>query len=283
MVQFDGELDPERKMLAQVKRIIPPYIWRIKRESRPIYPPKEYKHIGLINHKFDAFSKINLRDKDFKYPFFDLLLRLWPGDWQEQLRNLNQQIATENEDRAKAKKVRQVSEHEFFKFIGILLAATRLGKGGKALWEKKMPRERTCSDPIDFGPVKTGGQGIFPEYRFHQIKHVFLHAFTDEEAKQRGDKWHPIGLLVDRFNLNCAQCVVASSLKVLDELMSAWRPRTTQQCGGLPHLSFIGRKPKRLGTEFKVSPELLGDNYMMLLLIYVLLYNYSLYAVPFRE
>ena len=33
--------------------------------------------------------------------------------------------------------------------------------------------------------------------------------------------------------------------------MRAFRPRTTKT-GGLPHLSFILRKPEPLGTEFKV-------------------------------
>jgi hypothetical protein len=42
---------------------------------------------------------------------------------------------------------------------------------------------------------------LFLEYIFHQIKHAFLDAFASEEAKQRGDKWHPIGLLLNRFNV----------------------------------------------------------------------------------
>jgi putative heme degradation protein len=80
----------------------------IERDSKPAHPPKEHKHTNsLIDHNIDAFSKISLQDKDYKYPFSDLLLRLRPGDWQEQLQNLNQQIATENEDQVKAKKVQQ--------------------------------------------------------------------------------------------------------------------------------------------------------------------------------
>ena len=38
--------------------------------------------------------------------------------------------------------------------------------------------------------------------------------------------------------------------KVLDESMSAWSPRKDKY-GGLPHISYIFRKPKPLGTEFK--------------------------------
>jgi hypothetical protein len=41
---------------------------------------------------------------------------------------------------------------------------------------------------------------------------------------------------------------------VLDESMSAWRPRTTKH-GGLPHISFVMQKPEPLGTEFKTAAD----------------------------
>ena len=40
--------------------------------------------------------------------------------------------------------------------------------------------------------------------------------------------------------------------------MSAWDPQTTKK-GGLPHLSFILRKPEPLGMEFKVAASALLD------------------------
>jgi hypothetical protein len=253
LVQFDGGSGPpERKTSTQVKAIIDPYIWKIKRDSKPTNAPEEYKDIGLINHNFEVFSESSLKSKEYKCPFFDLLLRFWPGHWQDQLRNLNLHIEDENVDRAKNKKVGLVSENEFWKFVGVLIAAAPLGKGGVHLWEKKVPGERTCSDPIDFGPSRTGGRNIFPLYRFKQIKAAFPHAFENGDAKSSGDPWYPIGLLVDGFNDNRSYNFAASYFKVLDESMSAYRPRTTQY-GGLPHLSFIGRKPEPLGTEFKVS------------------------------
>jgi hypothetical protein len=57
-------------------------------------------------------------------------------------------------------------------------------------------------------------------------------------------------LLVDGFNKNRHQWVAASARKVLNESMSAYRPRTSQT-GGFPNISFILRKPEPLGTEFK--------------------------------
>jgi hypothetical protein len=252
MVQFDAESDPDRKTSSQVKTIIHPFVWRMQRETRPINPPKEYRQIGLAGFYFDRFSDRSLQSKDYSYPFLDLLLRLWPGDWKQQLRNLNDWIDKDNEDRAKAKKVKLVSESDFFKFLGVLISAAPLGKGGTALWEKSEAGKRSFSKPIDLGPSKSGGRNIIPKYRFDQIKHAFPYAFGDEDAKIRGDEWHPIALLFEGFNEIRAQNVAASHLKVLNESMSVYRPRTTQ-LGRRPHLSFIGRKPEPLGTEFKVS------------------------------
>jgi hypothetical protein len=41
---------------------------------------------------------------------------------------------------------------------------------------------------------------------------------------------------------------------LLDESMSAWRPKTSQY-GGLPNLTYEPRKPKPLGTMFKNGVE----------------------------
>ena len=49
----------------------------------------------------------------------------------------------------------------------------------------------------------------------------------------------------------CVQTrVISSFVKVLDETMSAFRPRSTKT-GGLPNLTWLIRKPEPLGTEFK--------------------------------
>jgi hypothetical protein len=87
------------------------------------------------------------------------------------------------------------------------------------------------------------------------MRTFFQFAFYDFEAKDRQDGWHPVGLLIDGFNQNRVKNIAGSILKVLDESMSAFQPQTTKKgsyLGGLPHISFILRKPKPLGTEFKV-------------------------------
>jgi hypothetical protein len=100
-----------------------------------------------------------------------------------------------------------------------------------------------------------GAVDLWPSYRFSELRMAFPFAFYDFEAKDNGDPWHPVGLLVDGYNKNRFKKIAASVLKVLDESMSAFRPRTTKKgsyLGGLPHISFILRKPEPLGTEFKV-------------------------------
>jgi hypothetical protein len=87
------------------------------------------------------------------------------------------------------------------------------------------------------------------KYRFQQLKRVIPTAFHgDDEA----DPWNQINSIIDGFNNNRARKVAASFCKVHDESMIALKPRTTKT-GGLPFLSFILRKPKTIGTEFKVS------------------------------
>jgi hypothetical protein len=96
---------------------------------------------------------------------------------------------------------------------------------------------------------------IMPEYRFKEIKAAFPWSFQDKSKadKEAGnyDPWNMILLMVDGYNSNRKEWVAASVHKVLDESMSAFKPRTSK-AGVLPHLSFILRKPEPLGTEFKV-------------------------------
>ena len=48
--------------------------------------------------------------------------------------------------------------------------------------------------------------------------------------------------------------LITTVLLMLDESMSAWRPKTTK-LGGLPHLTHEPRKPIPLGTMFRNSAD----------------------------
>ena len=59
---------------------------------------------------------------------------------------------------------------------------------------------------------------------------------------------------VDAFNSWRKKVIPPSPILVLDESMLPWKPRSTKT-GGLPHLSYIPRKPNPFGTEFKVVAD----------------------------
>ena len=160
------------------------------------------------------------------------------------MRVLNLSLDRLNQKRDKKKKIRMVTEGEWWKVWGIIVAASPLGVGGKALFQD--PSTRRLSPHVNLG---TKGENIMTESRFNDIKTHLYHAFRGTDPN---DKWNEIRPLTDGFNENRRLIIASSVVQVLDESMSAFRPRTTKQ-SLLPHISFIARKPKPLGTEFKVS------------------------------
>jgi Transposase IS4 len=237
------------------------YVWKIVADSVPNNVDddrkvdEDYADVGLVGFDFAAFSseRVSKNCESYQYPYLKLLQRLWGGDWMHHLVQLNQRIDAINDENKKTKKknvstIRQVTQREFWVFIGLMIAAGAHQFGGSHLWEKLDHRtDWTITEPINYG---IGGKEVMAEYRFQQIRSYFPYAFQDKTAEAKGDPWHMIRGLVDGYNQVRSEWVAASIYKVLDECMSAWRPRTTAK-GGLPHISYILRKPEPLGTEFK--------------------------------
>ena len=208
----------------------------------------EYKNIGLRDYNFAIFE--NDTDKK-KTPYLDLLLRLWHGDWLDQLQKMNNAIKHFNvhQGPSRSRDVKTFSPREWWKCHGVMIAAPGVGMGGWSLFGKQKKRKdeklrRSLTPEINiskFGISNT---------RFDTFRRFYADAFGDEEARKRGDPWWKMMGLEKGFNENRKRLVAASAIKTLDELMSAIRPRT-KATGDLPHLSFILRKPEPLGTEFK--------------------------------
>jgi hypothetical protein len=96
-----------------------------------------------------------------------------------------------------------------------------------------------------------------PDFEHHRMPHWRFEQFSkcvpviwEDKSKQETDEWLRFISALDEFNERRKTVVTASAKKVADESMAALRPRTTKR-GGLPHLSFIMRKPEPFGTEFK--------------------------------
>jgi hypothetical protein len=65
----------------------------------------------------------------------------------------------------------------------------------------------------------------------------------------RLNPWATIDPWVDGFNEARFREIIPGSLLTPDEMMMEWRGKS--RFGGSPHLSYIKRKPKPLGTELK--------------------------------
>jgi hypothetical protein len=80
----------------------------------------------------------------------------------------------------------------------------------------------------------------------------FVTAIWEDETRQDTDDWWHFVAAVDEFNTLRKERFVSGIWSIIDELMSAWRPRTTA-LGRLPNISFIAQKPEPLGTFFSLA------------------------------
>ena len=233
----------------------PSYIWRLVEESHPEQGKEiiEYTNIGLAGFDFERkFSEesIKSKKKDYNFPFLELLQTLWPGEWRQQLERLNSFVEHNyNKNRASKRRMSSISQNEWWRFIGILIGASPLGKGGnRNLFDHHEHESYSYVDPINLGTQKNG-RGYMSLDRFIKIRSIFPRAFALAD-KQDSDPWFMILDLLEGFNRNRKTKFAASATKTDDESMSAFTPQTTPT-GGLPTISFIKRKPEPLGTEFK--------------------------------
>lgn len=163
-----------------------------------------------------------------------------PGNWQQQLNSLNTHLGSIDK--------RMLTCKEWWIFWGVIVSACPCQKGGAKLFE------RGAFDFI-FTTVNFGidGLNLMSHGRFKDIYANICYAFYDNLATN--DPWHPIKGLIDGYNKNRKRTVASGSKIVLDESMSPFQPRTTKT-SLLPHISFILRKPKPLGVEYKVRERL---------------------------
>jgi len=161
-------------------------VWTAVPDSIPENPPQEFSSIGVRNINWDRFNnlssiiKFSKKDAEIPQPFLELFLLLWPGDWKQQLAQLNEEILKEYRTKSKNKvgvcPIRPVTQREFFVFIGIIIFSGAVGKGGKNLFEKEQDRRKEgvfrLSPSIDLTPH-------IPMRRFEDIKTYLPYAFAD--------------------------------------------------------------------------------------------------------
>ena len=107
--------------------------------------PTDHEEIGLwgFDLKFlDEDEEGVVREGSSDFPYLIMLIKLWPGNWNNQLKRMNQKA---DEDNGKAsgkinlryRKVCRFSSNEFWKNIGCLVSAPTFSLGRSRLWEKE--------------------------------------------------------------------------------------------------------------------------------------------------
>jgi hypothetical protein len=210
--------------------------WTLVEDHIPDKSSIEFENVGLRGFDFE-----NLSDT----PAADVFFELWPGDPKQHLRNLNlwvQKLNANISDRRKM--IKEVTHREYHYFLAILLYGCGFDESGKDLWGVKNDYPSVYGSPN----LKNFTSMSFD--RFKAIKSFYHLCFVDPSTVDKSDPWWEIRFMVNAFNKNRNTKVAASVYKVMDESMSSFRPQTSKT-GNLPHISYIMRKPKPLGTEFK--------------------------------
>ena len=132
---------------------------------------------------------------------------------------------------------------EFWVFFGLMISARIYGRQGQ-LWDDDDEEPEGIELPVNLG------NHMLKKYRFKEIKKVVRYMWERPKLRETDPWCWQLSLVQEEFNENRRHTVISSFVKVLDELMSGFRPQTHKN-GDLPtNLSFIPRKPGPLGAEF---------------------------------
>lgn len=212
-------------------------VWKAVENSIPDKEVTELDYVGVQGYEFERLCGENKVGDH--HALMDLFSLLWPGDWKDQMDNINNCITNKQKN---GKDIDHISQCEFWKFMGIMIISASIGEGGAKLW----PKDFNKDIPIGYQANNQAfdASKFMPYWRFTQLKPLFALMFM--KAKEKHNDWDEIRAAVDGFNKKRKLYVSAAAMKVLDEMMCAWRPRR-DKTGGIPHLSFIARKPKPFG------------------------------------
>jgi hypothetical protein len=108
----------------------------------------------------------------------------------------------------------------------------------------------------DLWSTKRVGMMLAPDFgsqlshdRFQRILRYWGRGLPQERGQLRLNPWAQIDPRVKGFNAARLREIKVGSCITSDEMMFEWRGKSGY--GGLPHMSYIKRKPKPLGTELK--------------------------------
>jgi hypothetical protein len=116
-------------------------------------------------------------------------------------------------------------------------------KAGTDLWSTKR---------VGMMPAPDFGRQLSHD-RFKRVLRYWARGIPAEREKLKQNPWAEVDPWVKGFNAARKREINVGSCITPDEMMFAWKGKSG--FGGLPHLSFIKRKPEPLGTELKSTCE----------------------------
>ena len=131
---------------------------------------------------------------------------------------INARIEEGNASRSRDK-ISPISLREFNHFLGVICIARLEGKRGGNPWKGREDEGEGYRSQIDVSCFMTC-------HRHLQIRKYFSFIFADEKLKD-DDPWWMVSTGIEEFNKNRSMTFRPSNIRVLDESMSAWRPRTS--------------------------------------------------------
>ncbi len=135
-------------------------------------------------------------------------------------------------------------------FYALFIGAADASARGYQLWscgsrsENQEEQWTTLIPQVDFG--------VWMAFtRFKEVKKFFTRAWEDINKKREGDPWWQVIGRIEEFNWNRKELLNFSNIIVFDEIMSGFRPRTTEKgCNpAAPHLTFNKDKPAEMGHQ----------------------------------
>jgi len=233
-----------KTVLVKDKRGSSSIQWKVIQNHIPqsVLPEKmEDQNYGLI-----GFNKSNYKRSEI---YARMFLALTFIDWKKSCDKMNTEMMKDDEN------IRPFSYSEFLVGLGLLIGACGFSQNGINLFKKT---DHDMGDGEDGVEDDTNGfvnhpafDQYMPFYRFKSFRRYFPGINVDA-TKEGFDPWHHLIAGVEEFNQIRRERISASNWILIDESMSSWRPRTSKT-GKLPNISFILRKPKPLGTEFKTT------------------------------
>ena len=136
---------------------------------------------------------------------------------EEDLSQLNVIITATNVERKKnfQKLIKKVKKYEYLRFLALFIAASQYSKQGTRLWKSR--KLEGFSETVVFSDY-------MKEWRFKQLLQLIPEVMFDHSKKEEGD-WWKFSTRVQNFNEVRHWNTKLSSVRVLDESMSAFIPR----------------------------------------------------------